>query len=204
MIKIINLKIEYNKKIIVDNFNLNIKNGEKVILKGVSGSGKSSILKAILGFILPESGDIFIDEVRVTGKSITKLREKFSYISQGVDLRNEKVSFLIDEIFNFKQNKQNKKNLENLDVLFEFFQLPISIKDKNLEELSGGEKQRVGIVIAILLDREIYILDEITSALDLELKKKTVDYFLKSEKTVIIVSHDREWSESQKAREVNI
>lgn len=204
MVEIINLKIVYNKKTVIDNFNLKVKKGEKIIIKGVSGSGKSSILKSLLGFVIPESGDILIDGERVTGNSITKLREKFAYISQGVDLRNDTVSLLIEEIFNFKQNKKKKKNLENTEKLFEFFNLSLSVQDKNLEELSGGEKQRIGIIIAILLDREIFILDEITSALDSNLKKKTVDYFVNSEKTVIAVSHDSEWNVSGKVREVKI
>ena len=204
MVEIINLKIAYNNKTVVDNFNLNVKKGEKIIIKGISGSGKSSILKALLGFIIPESGDIFIEGERLNSKNVTNLRRKFAYISQGIELRNEKISDLISEIFRFKHNKNKQINLINLDSMLSFFNLSIEIKDKNLEELSGGEKQRIGIVIAILLDKEIYILDEITSALDSDLKKKSVEYFLKSNKTVIIVSHDSEWSELGIAREVKI
>ena len=204
MVEIINLKIAYNNKTVVDNFNLNVKKGEKIIIKGISGSGKSSILKALLGFIIPESGDIFIVGERLNSKTVTNLRGKFTCISQGIELRNEKISDLISEIFRFKHNKNKQINLINLDLMLSFFNLSIEIKDKNLEELSGGEKQRIGIVIAILLDKEIYILDEITSALDSDLKKKSVEYFLKSNKTVIIVSHDSEWCELGIAKVVKI
>ena len=204
MIELHNLKIAYKDKTVIENFNLNVLSGEKVIIKGVSGSGKSSILKAILGFVIPASGDIFFNNERITGKNISYFRTIFSYVSQGIELRNEKVIVLIEEIFNFKQNKKFKNNLEKMEELLDFFNLKKEILEKNLDELSGGEKQRIGIITSILLDRDIFLLDEITSALDSEMKKKTVNYFLKSSKTVIIVSHDNEWSESGIAREVKI
>jgi putative ABC transport system ATP-binding protein len=73
-------------------------------------------------------------------------------------------------------------------------ELEKDILDKNFENLSGGEKQRIGILIALLLERDIFLLDEATSALDSELKKKVVDHFLKHEEwTLFIISHDREW-----------
>ena len=68
------------------------------------------------------------------------------------------------------------------------------ILDKNFQELSGGEKQRIGILIALLLNRDIYLLDEVTSALDVNLKKTVADYFLARENwTLLVISHDREW-----------
>jgi len=68
------------------------------------------------------------------------------------------------------------------------------ILDTNFQELSGGEKQRIGILIALLLNRDIYLLDEVTSALDVNLKKTVADYFLARENwTLLVISHDREW-----------
>ena len=68
------------------------------------------------------------------------------------------------------------------------------ILDKNFQELSGGEKQRIGILIALLLNRDIYLLDEVTSALDVNLKKTVADYFLAREDwTLLVISHDLEW-----------
>jgi putative ABC transport system ATP-binding protein len=73
-------------------------------------------------------------------------------------------------------------------------ELEKDILEKNFETLSGGEKQRIGILIALMLGRDIFLLDEATSALDSGLKKKVVDNFLKNEDwTVFIISHDKEW-----------
>jgi putative ABC transport system ATP-binding protein len=85
-------------------------------------------------------------------------------------------------------------NPEKLRVFMRELELEYDILDKNFQELSGGEKQRIGILITLLLNRDIYLLDEITSALDVNLKKKVADYFLAREDWIILViSHDREW-----------
>jgi putative ABC transport system ATP-binding protein len=75
--------------------------------------------------------------------------------------------------------------------LLDFLELPEEILQKKLELLSGGEKQRIAIVIALLLQRKIFLLDEITSALDKNLKQKIMDFFLqKHDATVMLISHD--------------
>ena len=71
------------------------------------------------------------------------------------------------------------------------FNLDSNILSKNINQLSGGEKQRLAFVIIILLDRKIWILDEITSSLDQDMKEKVINYILNTNKTVILVSHDK-------------
>jgi len=74
------------------------------------------------------------------------------------------------------------------------FELDKSILHSDLSEISGGEKQRIAIIIALLLERKIFLLDEITSALDNESKQSVVDFFLDLDATVIAVSHDQGWA----------
>jgi putative ABC transport system ATP-binding protein len=79
-----------------------------------------------------------------------------------------------------------------LDNYLDFFEIPVSFLDKNIEELSGGEKQRIAIINALLLERKIFLLDEISSSLDNSLKIKTIDFFLtKPDFTVLYISHDK-------------
>jgi putative ABC transport system ATP-binding protein len=86
---------------------------------------------------------------------------------------------------------REKKALSEINHLLNFFELPKEILNKNIEELSGGEKQRVAIINALLLQRKIFFLDEITSALDQKLKRKVLDFFLaNSNFTVLYISHD--------------
>lgn len=78
------------------------------------------------------------------------------------------------------------------------FELEKDTLGKNFENLSGGEKQRLGILIALMLGRDIFLLDEATSALDSELKKRVVDHFLKHEDwTLFVISHDKEWERDE-------
>ena len=113
---------------------------------------------------------------------------------QDTDLgEGRKVKNLLDEIFSYRTNKE-KLDHEKLRVFMQELELEGNILDKNFQELSGGEKQRIGILIALLLNRDIYLLDEVTSALDMNLKKKVSDYFLAREDwKLLVISHDREW-----------
>ena len=73
---------------------------------------------------------------------------------------------------------------------------------KNISQLSGGERQRLALVIALLLKRPVIILDEITSSLDPNLKKKIISELLKNvDSTLLVITHDKEW---QKARGVRV
>ncbi|MCK4941335.1 ATP-binding cassette domain-containing protein, partial [candidate division WOR-3 bacterium] len=76
---------------------------------------------------------------------------------------------------------------------------------ENFEKLSGGEKQRILIVIALLLKRSVFLLDEVTSALDSELKEKVRDFFLKGDDwTVMVISHDKDWLERPELKVINL
>ena len=112
---------------------------------------------------------------------------------QDTDLEEGKVTNLLNEIFFYRANK-DKLDSEKLRIFMRELGLEDDILDKNFQELSGGEKQRIGILIALLLNRDIYLLDEVTSALDVNLKKTVADYFLARENwTLLVISHDREW-----------
>jgi putative ABC transport system ATP-binding protein len=114
-------------------------------------------------------------------------------VAQDTDLGEGKVKNLLDEIFSYRTNKE-KLDQEKLRAFMQELELEGSILNQNFQELSGGEKQRIGILVSLLLKRNIYLLDEITSVLDMSLKKKIADYFLAREDwTLLVISHDREW-----------
>jgi len=112
---------------------------------------------------------------------------------------------LIKNIFMFKSNSKAAFNKDNLTNLLQVFDLDEEILSKNYEELSGGEKQRIVIIISVLLQRDIFLLDEISSALDENLKKKVINYFLdQKDLTVIIVSHDTNHIQKNQLRTINL
>jgi len=205
MIKLKDTTVKINDAYILRDFNLSIEKGEKVLISGKSGIGKSTLLKLILGFTLPDKGSIHFDNTNINKKSIWDIRKRIAYVSQDLDIGQGEVKALIKEIFFLKTNSKSAFDNKELINLIHFFELKEDILFKNYEELSGGEKQRIAIIISILLEREVFLLDEITSALDEDLKKKVVKYFLDQKNlTVIIISHDTDYKQINKLRKINL
>jgi putative ABC transport system ATP-binding protein len=179
---------------------MNIKKGEKILLNAPSGKGKSTLFKLLLGFVKPHKGEIILDGKNLEKNNITYFRKNIAYVSQDVDLRNDKVWDLILEIFSYKNNRHIEITKDKVLDIFKYFNFSEDIMEKKVSELSGGERQRLGLIICILMDRHVWLLDEVTSGLDKEMKEKVVDYVLKKDKTVLIISHDKIWSKSDLIR----
>jgi len=187
------LTVWFDNRCVIDEFSLCLAPGEKVILTGRSGSGKSTILRCVLGFVVPEKGSIHIAGEPVTGESIWRLRTRIAYVAQEPDLGVGQVREILERPFAYRTNYHLKGNLARLPELFERFLLPAELLDKDITDLSGGEKQRVGLVSAILLDRPIFLLDEASSAMDKSSRQVMREYlYSDSEITVLSVSHDPE------------
>lgn len=201
LIHLSNINLTFNEKQIFKDFSLNVNKGEKILITGKSGKGKSTILKILLGFINYDSGNFFFDKQLVSINDFSEIRTKFAYVNQDVTIRPGKVKLILSEIATFSKNTYDGNFDKKLADLFEF---DIALLEKETSELSGGERQRLGIIISIMLNRDIFLLDEVTSALDKNLKKKVVDYYANSNATVISISHDSCWTESNLFREVII
>lgn len=200
-----NIDISFDDKLVIQNFNLSIEKGDKILITGRSGCGKSSILKLLLGFVKPIKGQIFFKEEVINSSNVWELRKETSYVSQDMDIGGGSIKDYLKSIFDLKANKDLNVSENKLIDTLNYFNLNKAILNKNIEELSGGEKQRLIIVISILLDRRIVLLDEITSALDEDIKKVVIDYFLnKEDKTSIIIAHDKEWKSHNNLKIINI
>ena len=178
MIKLKDITVKINDAYILKDFNITIGKGEKVLISGKSGIGKSTLLKLILGFTLSDKGCITFDNKEFDKKNIWEIRKRMAYVSQDLDIGQGEVKALIKEIFFLKTNSLSSFGDDELIKFLHLFELNEEILFKNYEELSGGEKQRIALIISILLKREVYLLDEITSALDESLKQKVLNYFL--------------------------
>lgn len=191
MINFKNISIKFNNKIVLHNFNLVVNTGEKILISGVSGKGKTTLLKLLLGFSTPNSGSILVDNLELNEQTINIIRNKIGYMPQSTPFLNIKIEKLIHTIFNYKENLKTKLDMNLFIKTLKEFNLDSSILSKDINQLSGGEKQRLAFVIIILLDRKIWVLDEITSSLDQDMKEKVINYILNTNKTVILVSHDK-------------
>jgi putative ABC transport system ATP-binding protein len=199
MIEFRDVSVSFSEKNILTDFSMKVSEGEKIIITGKSGLGKSTIIKLLLGFIHPDEGEIFFKSKKLDKKSIWEFRKNAAYVNQNSDIGEGLVKNQIKRYMDFRLNRHHK--MDRMDELFNQFSLTSDFLDKKIEELSGGERQRVAIVISLLLERKIFLLDEITSSLDKDLKKTVADYFLDNpDWTVIAISHDEPWHMHPKAK----
>jgi putative ABC transport system ATP-binding protein len=172
---------------------LHVHSGEKMVLRGSSGSGKSSLLKCAVGAISLRQGSVTIDNIQLSSSTVSDIRERIAYIGQEPSLGAERVQEAIDLPFTFKAHRDNQPTEKQLHTLLERLHLSADILKKPCSRISGGEKQRIAIIRALLLGKSIFLADEVTSALDPESKKSVMEELFRPEITLLSVSHDPEW-----------
>lgn len=192
-IEIHDVCIKHGARYILRDFSLSVNEGEKVLLNGSSGCGKSTVLKAISGLVVPCRGSISIYGQTLNGHDIWHIRRLMAYVQQEPELGTGSVKTILEQPFSYKANHALKKNLERLPELMHIFNFNTKLLDKDASTLSGGEKQRVAIISAILLDRKIILLDEASSALDKANKAAVAEHFSASGATILMASHDSQW-----------
>ena len=192
MLKLVNINLDFNGRRIFDNFSLEVAKGCKMALKGASGSGKTTIFNLIMHFIFPESGEIYFNGEKSTKENISDIRKKISWLPQNTSIFGRgTVEDVILYPFDFKVNSKIMPTREMIINNFERVGLTDEILSSSINEISGGEKQRIGLIISKLLKRPLMLLDEPTSALDADSKDLVIDYlFQDPEQTIISTSHD--------------
>ncbi|MFC2130293.1 ATP-binding cassette domain-containing protein [Bacteroidota bacterium] len=195
MINFINIKLKLNSRILFENFNFSIEKGEKAALKGRSGRGKTTLFNMIMGFSKPDSGKIIFDSNELSMKNIREIRKRISWLPQNSNIIGRgRVKEQVMIPFRFSANKHLLPDNRILEEELEKINLEKSILDSSFDEISGGEKQRIGIMICRLLKRDLMLLDEPTSALDKENLNAVIDYLCaEKETTILSASHDEEW-----------
>ena len=193
-IEIEKLGVRYDGRWVLRGFGLEVLVGEKVSLMGASGSGKSTVLRCVLGLVVPGEGSIRVLGRAVDGRGVWETRRSLAYVAQEPDLGAGTAREALERPFDYRANASLRGNLARLPELLDRFKLPLPLLDKEMSALSGGEKQRIALVSAILLDRPIVLLDEASSALDKDNKQAVAEYLQQAEGlTVLSVSHDTEW-----------
>ena len=180
---------------IIEDINLTIKKNLIIGLVGKTGSGKSTFVDLLSGLLIPNSGEITVDNVPITD-SFDNWRKKISYIDQKITLIDSTIAENI--ALGIDKNQIDLKLLEKVLQQSECSEFINNLPDKYLTlvgergiRLSGGQIQRIGIARALYKNSEILILDEPTSALDLNTENlimKSIDK-LKYTKTIILITH---------------
>jgi putative ABC transport system ATP-binding protein len=194
MIRFNSIHLKYNQKTVFNDFSLHIDHASKVVILGGSGIGKSSLFSLILGFVQPDQGKVFINNVPVDEQTVWAVRRQIAFVDQDVSLGNLKVSEWLNFISSLKANSILEFSHDKVRQLFDYFELSHELLEKEVMNLSGGERQRIAIILSVLLDRKIFLLDEVTAALDQHLKRKVTDFYTKdNDWTVVVISHDDTW-----------
>lgn len=137
MIQLKEINLAFGDQVVFADFNLNIAEGEKVLLRAASGRGKSILFKLLLGFQHADQGEILFKGRRLERNNLFYFRRNIAYVSQDVDLRNLKVWDLINEIFDYKYNRTTPITKEKVTELIDFFLLPADLITKEVGQLSG-------------------------------------------------------------------
>ena len=197
-ITISDVSFSYEKNKILEKVNLNIKKGTIVGIIGESGAGKSTLINLITGLYQPIEGKIKVDNIDIR-ECLYEYQSKLAYVSQSVILFDESIKknvafeleeklIDVDEVNSCLKEVELDKwvlNLENgLDTI---------VGEQGLQ-ISGGQKQRLGIANALYKDPDILIFDEPTSSLDDRTETKIMNLIsrFKNNKTIIIISHKAE------------
>ena len=205
VIRFENVSVQFNQNLLFERLNFDVEKGEKLLVYGRSGEGKTTIIRLLLGFECPREGNIYFEGKLLDRKTVWDVRKEIAYVSQNLDIGAGRVTALINRVLKYKANESINLSKTELSDLLKFLRLKESILHENFEKLSGGEKQRILIVIALLLKRSVFLLDEVTSALDSELKEKVRDFFLKGDDwTVMVISHDKDWLERPELKVINL
>lgn len=189
-----NISLRLGEKQVFDNFSLQVGAEEKILLRAPSGRGKSTLLRLVLGFVRPDAGAVLLDGEELTEQNVWKMRSRMAYVSQDLNIGAGRVDDFIREVFDYRANQHLAYDEARILDHFDHFGLERAKLQQPIEGLSGGEKQRVALVVALLLDREAYLLDEVTSSIDEALRTRVVRYLAGIEgKTLVVVSHDQGW-----------
>jgi len=177
------------------NLTMHIARGEKIVLLGDIGSGKSTILKLMMRFYMPSEGDLYIDGQPYSSMTTYQIRRKIAYVPQNPILFNRTI---------YENIKYGNPDLTNMDIdqimsdfniHDEFSNLDNGLDSKigkNGSKLSGGQRQLVWCLRVLLLNPDYILMDEFTSAMD----KKTKDLIIRIlqvfmvDKTIIMITHD--------------
>ncbi len=194
MINLINISKNYGENQAVKSIDLRIETAKTTVLIGPSGCGKSTILRTIIGLISPDCGEVNIEGDTLRPNNLISLRRKMGYVIQEGGLfpnlsAEENVS-LMASFLGWDKNSIQKR----IDELCELTKFPKDALQRYPIQISGGQRQRLSLMRALMLDPDILLLDEPLGALDplirSELQQDLKDIFSTLGKTVVMVTHD--------------
>jgi phospholipid/cholesterol/gamma-HCH transport system ATP-binding protein len=197
--EVAHLKKSFGTKDVLKDINFTIKKGENLVVFGKSGSGKSVLIKCLVGLIEPDDGKVSLfneDVFTLDGEKLNTLRKKIGFLFQSAALYD---SMSVRENLEFPLRDSKLKDRSEIDALVLEALQNVGLEDaidKMPSELSGGMRKRVGLARTLILKPEIIFYDEPTTGLDTitskEISQLILDIQLKYNAASIIITHDVE------------
>ncbi len=197
MIEARNLKKSFDANVVLDGVSFSIEKGESVVIIGRSGSGKSVLLKLLIGLLRPDAGQVLVAGENITAmdeRELMRVRKRFGMVFQGAALFDS-LTVAENIAFAFRHDRSiSKQEIERrVAEVLEMVDLP-GIQDKKPAELSGGMRKRVGLARAIVYKPEIVLYDEPTTGLDPIVADSINQLILRVRDrlkvTTVVVTHD--------------
>ena len=197
MIKFIDVHKSFGHQHVLRGVNLEIENGKTTAIMGKSSSGKSVLLKHIIGLLKPDSGQVLVDDLDLTkmkDKELNQIRKKFGMLFQDAALFDsltvgENVAFPLREHTRLTEDEIRKTVAERLRAVG-----LSDIETKMSSELSGGMRKRVGLARAIAMHPHFVLFDEPTTGLDPVMTEAINQLIIETQKnfnlTCVVISHD--------------
>jgi osmoprotectant transport system ATP-binding protein len=195
MIRFENITKRYNQKTVIDDFNLDIEEGQLVVFIGPSGCGKTTLLKMINRLLEPTSGKIYVNEKDISKQDPIELRRNIGYVIQSTGLfPHMTIKENLELIPKLKGEDSDSIKRKTNDLLELVGLAPDEYLYRYPSELSGGQKQRIGVARAFSTDSDIILMDEPFSALDPVTRNSLQDELFSMQKelnkTIVFVTHD--------------
>lgn len=199
MLEVKNASLEIDGVSLFTGLSFLVGDGQILCVRGASGTGKTSLLRALLGFWPLSGGFISYDGELLTPASVGEFRKHIAYVPQEASLPSEWVRDLVQLPFRLKANRGKAYSKDRLMVEWGRLGLEADLYDRRVSELSGGQRQRVVLSVCGLLGKPVLLVDEPTSALDRQSAELVLEYLRGMAArgcTVVVVSHDDIFAEA--------
>jgi peptide/nickel transport system ATP-binding protein len=200
LLEVRDLEICYGSKRVVQNIDLKVRRGATVGIIGESGSGKTTVARAIAGLVEPSAGQVLLDGQPLSRSLSGRTRDEFrrvQYVFQNADTAlnpQHTIEEILARPLRFYHGMRSAQRRRRVAELLELVQLPASLAKRRPSELSGGQKQRINLARALAAEPDLILCDEVTSALDTVVGAAILELMAQLQRelnvTYLFISHD--------------